>query len=152
MPDFSPLSVRDTWPTTTTTLNLDFFRRCGPQPGRFGGVGLCEKDWTMNITYKHSARILMSLALVNGSLCFQAACRGAEGAPTNQAERTGTSGGQELGLLAIDHARSFSSNVLAEATTSGLMVMSISKVISRTNAFFAESRQNLALEAAEPQL
>src|SRR4051812_42716474 len=94
----------------------------------------------------------MSLALVNGSLCFQAACRGAEGAPTNQAERTGTSGGQDLGLLAIDHARSFSSNVLAEATTSGLMVMSISKVISRTNAFFAESRQNLALEAAEPQL
>jgi hypothetical protein len=69
----------------------------------------------------------MSLALVNGSLCFQAACRGAEGAPTNQAERTGTSGGQDLGLLAIDHARSFSSNVLAEATTSGLMVMSISK-------------------------
>jgi hypothetical protein len=55
-------------------------------------------------------------------------------------------------LLPIDQARPFSSSILADATSAGLMVMSASKVTSRTNASFTELRQNLNLEATEPQL
>ena len=106
----------------------------------------------MNIAYKYSATILMSLALANWSLCFQSSCRGAEQTPANLAERTRVLGAEDPGLIPIDQAPRFSSRIMAEATSARLIVMSASKVTSHTNEFFAELRQNLALEATEPQL
>jgi len=106
----------------------------------------------MKIAYKYSTTILMSLALVNLWSCFQPSCRGAEQTPVNSAERIRGLGSEDPGLLPLDQAPRFSSSVLTEATGAELTVMSISKVTSRTNGSFTELRQNVALEATEPQL
>src|SRR6476660_875524 len=106
----------------------------------------------MKIAYKYSATILMSLALANSWFCFQHSCRGAEQTPVNLADRIRVLGAEDPALLPIDQAPRFSSSVLTEATGAELTVTSMTKVTSRTNGSFSELRQNLALEATEPQL
>jgi hypothetical protein len=106
----------------------------------------------MKIADKFSATILLSLALANGSSCFQSPCRGAEQMPVNLAERIRVLGAEDLGLLPMDQSRRFSSSILTETSSAGLVVLSTSRVTSRTNGYFTEMRQNLALDATEPQL
>jgi hypothetical protein len=106
----------------------------------------------MKIGYKYSATILMSLALANWSFYFQSRCQGAEQTAVNLPERTRVSEGDGPGLLPIDQAPRFASSIMAQATGAGLIVMSTSKVTSTTNASFTELRQNLNLQATEPQL
>jgi len=101
---------------------------------------------------KYSATVLMSLALANGSSCFQSTCRGAEETPVNVAERIRVLGAEEPGVLPIEQSRRFSAGILAETSRAGLIVMSTSRVTSRTNGYFKELRQNLAFEATERQL
>ena len=108
----------------------------------------CRNELPMNITYKYTATVLMSLALVNS----QSRCRGAEQAPVNRAERIRVLAAEDPGLLPIEQARRFSSSISAEAASAGLSVMSTSKVTSRTNVPFAELRQNLGVEATEAEL
>jgi hypothetical protein len=102
----------------------------------------------MNITYKYTSTILMSLALAT----FQSRSRGAEQAPADLAERIRVLGAEDPGLLPIDQAGRFPSSILREAMRGGVTVMSTSRVTSRTNVPFTELRQNLALEATEAQL
>jgi len=106
----------------------------------------------MKIAYKYLAAILMSLALANGWSCFQPSCLGAQQTPVNLAQRLQVLGAEDARLAPIGQARPFSSSILAEAATAGLTVMATSKVSSRTNQFFAELQQKLALEATEAQL
>ena len=106
----------------------------------------------MKITYKYSATILLSVALANSWSYFQPSCRGAEQTPVNLAERIRVLGAEDAGLVMIDQARPFSSSIFTEASKAGLMVMSTSKVTSSTNGSFTELKQNLTLEATEPQL
>ena len=106
----------------------------------------------MKIAYKYFTTSLMSLALANGWLGFQPSCRGVEQTPVNLAERMRVLEAEDQGLLPVDQARRFSSSIFTEASSAGLIVMSTSKVSSRTNQSFTELKQNLALEATEPQL
>ena len=103
----------------------------------------------MKITYKYSAALVMSLALVNEWPCFQCPCRGAERTPGHPSERTREEG---PGVLPVEQTQTLSSRIFGEASKAGLTVMSTSKITSRTNSSFIEMRQNLALEATEPQL
>src|SRR5262249_18492904 len=106
----------------------------------------------MNIEYKHCATLLVSFALANWSSCFQSPCRGAEQTPANLAERIRVLGAEDHGLLAIDQAPNFTTSILGQTASAGLMVATISKVTSNTNGSFVELRRNLAVEATEPQL
>jgi hypothetical protein len=106
----------------------------------------------MKITCKYSAAILMSLAMANWLPPFRSFCQGAEQPPANMAERIRALGAEDHGLLPIDQARQFSSSIFTEAAKARLVVISCSKVTSRTNGSFAELRQALALESTEPQL
>jgi hypothetical protein len=106
----------------------------------------------MKIVNKCFATFLLSLALANGSSCLQSPCRGAEQTAVNLAERIRVLSAEDPGLLPVDQSRRFSSSILTETSSAGLVVMSTSKVTSRTNGDFTELRQNLSLEETEPQL
>ena len=106
----------------------------------------------MKIASKYIATFLMSLALANGWSCFRPSCRGAEQTPVKLAERIRVLEAEDLGLLPIDQTRPFTSSIFTETSRAGLLVMSTSKVNSRTNQAFSELQQTLALEATELQL
>ena len=120
-----------------------------------GGLAVLDlhgKKGPMKIAYKYFATSLMSLALANGWSGFQPSCQGAEQTSVNLAEGIRVREAEDPGLLPVEQVRRFSSSIFTEASRAGLIVMSTSKVTTRTNQFFAELKQNLALEATEPQL
>ena len=102
----------------------------------------------MNIAYKYTVTVLMTLALAN----FQSRCRGAEQAPLNLAERIRVLEAEDPGLLPIEQAGRFSPGIFSEVMSAKVAVVSTSRVMSRTNGPFTELRQNVALEATEAQL
>jgi hypothetical protein len=125
-------------------------------PGNFPAFAVLDLHGNhkpMKIAYqypKYSATLLMSVALANGSSCFQS--RAAEQTPVDLTERIRVLSAEDLGLLPIDQSRRFSSGIMTETSRAGLLLRSTSRVTSRTNGYFTELRQNLSLEATEPQL
>ena len=115
-----------------------------------------RKKGAMNTGYKYFATSLMSLALANGWVLALNCPAGArkKRPPTWQSEcRSYKKKKQKIrDCFRLITPGYFSANILAEASMAGLIVMSTSKVSSRTNQPFTALQQNLTLEATEPQL